>query len=111
MEAGHCCPITMTNAAVPVLLQQPDVAAEWLPRILPHNYDPSFAPPAAKTAVTLGMGMTEKQGGTDVRAIDDDGRAIGGGGPAANTASPATSGSCRRRCRTPSSCWRRRRTA
>ena len=68
MEAGHCCPITMTNAAVPVPLQQPDLAAEWLPSILPHNYDPSFAPAGDKIGVTLGMGMTEKQGGTDVRA-------------------------------------------
>ena len=79
MEAGHCCPITMTNAAVPVLLQQPDVAAEWLPRILPHAYDPSFAPPGAKTAVTLGMGMTEKQGGTDVRAATTTAELVGGG--------------------------------
>ena len=77
MEAGHCCPITMTNAAVPVLLQQPDVAAEWLPRILPNSYDPSFAPPAAKTAVTLGMGMTEKQGGTDVRAATTKAELVG----------------------------------
>lgn len=68
MEAGHCCPITMTNAAVPVLLQQPDVAEEWVPRILPARYDPKFAPASEKAAVTLGMGMTEKQGGTDVRA-------------------------------------------
>jgi len=81
MEAGHCCPITMTNAAVPVLLQQPDVAADWLRRILPFNYDPSFSPPAAKTAVTLGMGMTEKQGGTDVRASTTTAEPIGGGGP------------------------------
>jgi putative acyl-CoA dehydrogenase len=71
----------MTNAAVPVLLQQPDVAADWLRRILPYNYDPSFAPPATKTAVTLGMGMTEKQGGTDVRASTTTAEPIGGGGP------------------------------
>jgi putative acyl-CoA dehydrogenase len=81
MEAGHCCPITMTNAAVPVLLQQPDVAAEWLPRILPFDYDPSFAPAAAKSAVTLGMGMTEKQGGTDVRASTSMASPLAGGGP------------------------------
>jgi putative acyl-CoA dehydrogenase len=81
MEAGHCCPITMTNAAVPVLLQQPDVAAEWLPRILPYTYDPSFAPASAKTAVTLGMGMTEKQGGTDVRASTTMAEPVAGGGP------------------------------
>src|SRR5688572_9579590 len=81
MEAGHCCPITMTSAAVPVLLQQPDVAAEWLPRILPYTYDPSFAPASAKTAVTLGMGMTEKQGGTDVRAATTMAEPVAGGGP------------------------------
>ncbi len=81
MEAGHCCPITMTSAAVPVLLQQPDIAAEWLPRILPYDYDPSFAPASAKTAVTLGMGMTEKQGGTDVRASTTLAERIDGGGP------------------------------
>ena len=81
MEAGHCCPITMTNAAVPVLLQQPHVAAEWLPRILPYSYDPSFAPAGAKTAVTLGMGMTEKQGGTDVRASTTVAAPVAGGGP------------------------------
>ena len=42
MEAGHCCPITMTNAAVPVLLQQPEIAAEWLPRILPYALRPEL---------------------------------------------------------------------
>jgi putative acyl-CoA dehydrogenase len=81
MEAGHCCPITMTSAAVPVLLQQPDVAAEWVPRILPFAYDPSFAPASAKGAVTLGMGMTEKQGGTDVRASTTLAEPVAGGGP------------------------------
>jgi putative acyl-CoA dehydrogenase len=81
MEAGHCCPITMTNAAVPVLMQQPEIAAEWLPRVLPYNYDPSFAAPGAKTAVTIGMGMTEKQGGTDVRASTTTAEPVGNGGP------------------------------
>lgn len=68
MEAGHCCPMTMTNAAVPVLLREPTLAREWLPKILSRSYDPRFAPASDKAAVTLGMGMTEKQGGTDVRA-------------------------------------------
>ena len=67
MESGHCCPITMTNAAVPTLLLQPDVAATWLPKIQARSYDQRFQPMADKTSVTLGMGMTEKQGGTDVR--------------------------------------------
>lgn len=81
MEAGHCCPITMTSAAVPVLVQQPDIAAEWLPRIVPFDYDPSFAPARAKSAVTIGMGMTEKQGGTDVRASTTLAEPVNGGGP------------------------------
>ena len=68
MEPGHCCPITMTNAAIPALLQQPDLAADWLPRLLSRRYDPAFKPAHEKTAVTLGMGLTEKQGGTDLRA-------------------------------------------
>jgi len=81
MEAGHCCPITMTNAAVPVLLQQPELAAAWLPKILPYRYDSSFAPAGEKTAVTFGMGMTEKQGGTDVRAGTTRAEPADGGGP------------------------------
>ena len=68
MEAGHQCPITMTNAAVPALLLEPELAKGWLPKILARAYDQSFAPAAAKRSVTIGMGMTEKQGGTDVRA-------------------------------------------
>ncbi len=83
MEAGHCCPITMTNAAVPVLLLEPTLAKEWVPRILPFKYDPSFAPAAKKTAVTLGMGMTEKQGGTDVRAVTTKAEPVGSRGPGA----------------------------
>jgi putative acyl-CoA dehydrogenase len=81
MEAGHCCPITMTSAAVPVLLQQPEIAEEWIARILPRRYDQRFVPAGEKSAVTLGMGMTEKQGGTDVRASTTTAVPIGGGGP------------------------------
>ncbi|CAN1722310.1 putative acyl-CoA dehydrogenase AidB [Hyphomicrobium sp. 1Nfss2.1] len=81
MEAGHCCTITMTNAAVPVLMQEPDVAAEWVPRVLPFEYDPAFVPAENKAAVTLGMGMTEKQGGTDVRAATTVAEPIAGAGP------------------------------
>ncbi len=68
MEPGHCCPLTMTNAAVPVLLKNDSLARDWLPLVLSRTYDPSFEPAAGKAGVTLGMGMTEKQGGTDVRA-------------------------------------------
>src|SRR5690606_31385220 len=67
MEAGHCCPVTMTHAAIPTLRLAPDLAAEWLPRILSRTYDPGFRPAREKMSVTFGMGMTEKQGGTDVR--------------------------------------------
>jgi len=68
IEAGHGCPITMTNAAMPALLIEPALAGEWVPRILSRQYDPRFLPAAQKNGVTFGMGMTEKQGGTDVRA-------------------------------------------
>lgn len=81
MEAGHCCPITMTNAAVPVLLLQPELAKDWLPKLLSRRYDPSFKPVKEKSSVTIGMGMTEKQGGTDVRANTTKAEAVGAGGP------------------------------
>lgn len=68
MEAGHCCPLTMTNAAMPVLARAPELAAVWGIKAAGTVYDPSFQPAAAKDSVTLGMGMTEKQGGSDVRA-------------------------------------------
>lgn len=80
VEAGHMCPITMTNAAVPALQFQPDLAAEWLPRIVSRSYDPSFRPASQKSGVTFGMGMTEKQGGTDVRANMTHAEAVDGGG-------------------------------
>ena len=68
MEAGTMCPITMTHAAVPALRHAPELAEAWLPGILANSYDPSFTPHAEKTGLTIGMGMTEKQGGSDVRA-------------------------------------------
>ncbi|EIM29546.1 isovaleryl-CoA dehydrogenase [Microvirga lotononidis] len=68
VESGHICPITMTHASVAALAAAPDRLAEWLPRIRSRDYDSRFIPFWEKTAVTLGMGMTEKQGGTDVRA-------------------------------------------
>lgn len=67
-EQGMCCPITMTHAVVPALRYQPELAAEWEPRILAQRYDPRFIPAAEKAGVTFGMAMTEKQGGSDVRA-------------------------------------------
>jgi putative acyl-CoA dehydrogenase len=67
-EAGHTCPISMTFSAVAALGAEPELAAEWVPRILSSTYDPRFAPAGEKSGVLLGMGMTEKQGGSDVRA-------------------------------------------
>src|SRR6266436_5165487 len=68
VETGHLCPITMTRAAVAALASQPDILAQTMPVIAACAYDPSFAPWWTKLGMTLGMGMTEKQGGTDVRA-------------------------------------------
>ncbi|HEV7599088.1 MAG TPA: acyl-CoA dehydrogenase family protein [Bradyrhizobium sp.] len=68
VETGHLCPITMTRAAVAALAAQPDVLAKAMPVIATRCYDPTFAPWWTKRGMTLGMGMTEKQGGTDVRA-------------------------------------------
>jgi putative acyl-CoA dehydrogenase len=67
-EPGVCCPMTMTYAALPALRHQPDVAAIWEPRILASRYDPASKPAVEKNGVTIGMAMTEKQGGSDVRA-------------------------------------------
>ena len=67
-EAGHTCPISMTFSAVAALRAEPELAAEWEPRILSSIYDPRFAAPQEKSGILLGMGMTEKQGGSDVRA-------------------------------------------
>jgi putative acyl-CoA dehydrogenase len=67
-EWGHFCPISMTYAAVPALRTEPDVAAEWVPRLTSQHYDFGLRPPAEKAGCLAGMGMTEKQGGSDVRA-------------------------------------------
>ena len=68
VETGHLCPITMTRASVAALAAQPDVLAGTMPVISTRSYDPSFVPWWTKRGMTLGMGMTEKQGGTDVRS-------------------------------------------
>lgn len=67
-EAGTMCPITMTHAVIPALRAQPEVAAEWEPRVLASRYDARFLPAQTKQGVTLGMAMTEKQGGSDLRS-------------------------------------------
>lgn len=68
VEAGHICPITMTHASIPALMNQQDLFRILLPKLLSRTYDPSFRPIEQKSGITIGMGMTEKQGGTDVRA-------------------------------------------
>src|ERR1700686_2317181 len=68
VETGHLCPVTMTRASVAALAAQPDLLARTMPVISTRAYDPSFAPWPTKRGMTLGMGMTEKQGGTDVRS-------------------------------------------
>jgi len=68
VETGHLCPITMTRASVAALAAQPDLLAKTMPVIGTRAYDPAFAPWPTKRGMTLGMGMTEKQGGTDVRS-------------------------------------------
>ena len=68
LETGHLCPITMTNASLAALMASPKLFREWAPRVTTRKYDQTQKPPVQKTGLTLGMGMTEKQGGTDVRA-------------------------------------------
>lgn len=67
VEPGHQCPATMTYGGIPVLQAHPEIADAWLPRLLSGEYDPRFAPLSEKKGAIIGMGMTEKQGGSDVR--------------------------------------------
>jgi putative acyl-CoA dehydrogenase len=80
-ESGHGCPISMTYAAVPSLRKQPELAAQWEGRIGGTTYDPRFLPVEQKRGALLGMAMTEKQGGSDVRANTTRAVAAGRGGP------------------------------
>ncbi|MEU8772567.1 acyl-CoA dehydrogenase family protein [Streptomyces sp. NPDC048606] len=67
-EAGHGCPVSMTHAAVPALRADPELAAVWEPRLTSHVYEEGLLPADRKAGALFGMGMTEKQGGSDVRA-------------------------------------------
>lgn len=67
-DAGSGCPLTMTFASVPALKHQPEIAKDWLPKITSNQYDPRNVPFYEKAGLTIGMAMTEKQGGSDVRA-------------------------------------------
>jgi putative acyl-CoA dehydrogenase len=77
-EAGHVCPLSMTYSVVPVLRRHPELAAEWEPRLHSNRYDASTRPAGEKHGVLMGMAMTEKQGGSDVRANTTRAERIGG---------------------------------
>ena len=79
VEAGHACPITMTFAAVPALRAQPELLETWEERLTSARYDSRDLPAGEKTGALCGMGMTEKQGGSDVRANTTVARPLGGG--------------------------------
>lgn len=83
-EAGHCCPISMTYSVVPALRRQADLKAVFEPLITSNRYDNRFIPYFQKNGITVGMGMTEKQGGSDVRANTTRATPVGerGGGKA-----------------------------
>jgi putative acyl-CoA dehydrogenase len=88
IENGTQCPATMTYGSVPVLARQPDVFAEWLPPLLSRSYDERLVPIREKRGALIGMGMTEKQGGSDVRANTT--RAVAVGASSASSASSAS---------------------
>jgi putative acyl-CoA dehydrogenase len=81
VEGGHGCPVSMTYAAIPALRKQPELSAQWEPRITSLDYDPGLRPPSAKRGVLVGMAMTEKQGGSDVRANTTRAVPTSAGGP------------------------------
>jgi putative acyl-CoA dehydrogenase len=76
-EAGHTCPVSMTFSSVAALRAEPELAREWEPKILSSSYDPRFLPAPEKSGVLVGMAMTEKQGGSDVRANTTSAERIG----------------------------------
>jgi putative acyl-CoA dehydrogenase len=79
VEPGHWCPVSMTASAVGAVRMEPDLAAEWEPRLLSRVYDPTPRPAGSKSGVLVGMGMTEKQGGSDVRANTTTASPLGDG--------------------------------
>uniref|UniRef100_UPI003D8BA87F acyl-CoA dehydrogenase family protein n=1 Tax=Gordonia sp. B7-2 TaxID=3420932 RepID=UPI003D8BA87F len=81
IEPGHACPVSMTHAVIPSLELQPDVAALWVPKALSREYSPELS--ADKSSAIFGMSMTEKQGGSDVRANTTVAKPAGAGGPGA----------------------------
>ncbi len=83
IDSGTLCPTTMTYAVVPSLRHQPDLAAQWEPLVTSPSYDPTFGPADHKQGALFGMAMTEKQGGSDVRANTTAAVPVDGGGPGA----------------------------
>ncbi|WP_194755473.1 isovaleryl-CoA dehydrogenase [Aliidiomarina indica] len=81
VEAGHGCPVTMTFAAIPALRHQPNLLHDYGDKIMASGYDPRNIPAHEKSALTIGMAMTEKQGGSDVRQNTTRAFPIGQGGP------------------------------
>ncbi|MEE8444494.1 MAG: acyl-CoA dehydrogenase family protein, partial [Alphaproteobacteria bacterium] len=81
VEGGVMCPVAMTYAVVPALRNQPELAAEWEPRLQSGIYDRRSLPASEKKGATMGMFMTEKQGGSDVRTNSTRAAALGQGGP------------------------------
>jgi putative acyl-CoA dehydrogenase len=78
VEPGHACPISMTHAAVASIADSPWVAEDWLPRLYSRDYEPRLVPNEEKSSALIGMAMTEKQGGSDVRAISTVATYMGG---------------------------------
>jgi putative acyl-CoA dehydrogenase len=78
VEAGHTCPVSMTHAAVPALRAQPELAEEWEPLLTSTEYDFGLRPAAGKRGALCGMAMTERQGGSDVRANVTRAEPLGG---------------------------------
>jgi len=78
VEPGHACPVSMTHAAVASIKDSPWVAEDWLPRVYSREYEPRLLPNEEKTSALIGMAMTEKQGGSDVRAGTTVGTYMGG---------------------------------
>ena len=81
IDEGHGCPISMTYSAIPTLRIQPEIAAEWEPRALSNDYDSRFIPASEKRGALFGMAMTERQGGSDVRANTTRATALSKRGP------------------------------
>jgi putative acyl-CoA dehydrogenase len=79
-EPGHGCPISMTYAAVPALRADDAIAKEWTPALAATTYDPGIRPLSQKLGALAGMGMTEKQGGSDVRANVTEARPVSSSG-------------------------------